>query len=914
MVKALLFDCFQYYHGLKLNNDCTQSKCRVPDECAQFNAVYNILHFLTDRNFIRPNETTENLSAVMLFLPVARSTAALPFYHNLMAKRLQNDLVRVVAMDMGLKNALFDECLISDSWLVGLGGLFVLLSMWLYTSSFFVTINTVIAIVFSLGISYFIYAMVFKLKFFPFMNLLVLIVIVGVGSDDAFIFMKMWHCILKERHKKNINSPLTPSSSFASDTNNPYDSLVGVMARTLQHASLSMLVTSLTTAAAFYASYASSITAVRCFGIFAGTAVMVNYALMITWLPASVSISERIHCFSLNWFSNLKILAGRIGKLVKFYGQLSDKVEQFIIILVLNYAIVWIILLGFVGLCSAVIVLYWPKLELPDTPNFRLFTSDHLFELYDTKFKDLFWFEKMYTSSDSFKMPIRFVWGVKAIDDGNYLDPTSRGNLHLDASFNVSAPESQVWLLEFCHSLKQQPFYQMSFGLLVPNCFIENLIAWMARKCKDSMSDIDRFPCCEASTFPFSSDVFDFCLPESISSLYETPREIFIPGVAGPKFQIVGRTNTSIVTRVRALVVESDSNQSFSHSFDEISKFVNSVQTWFQEQLKTAPTGMKNAFFISELDFYDLQDTLSKGTVISICMAMGVALIVLLLVTLNVLVSLYAIITVTLTIFTIVGTLVLFGWKLNILESVAVSTAIGLAVDFSLHYGVQYRFSKDPSGVQDRQTSSHYALRRMIGPTIMAALTTGVAGILMLPSNVLAYIQIGIFLVVSMTISWIFSTFFLMSLLSVFGPEYGFGQVSFKSLSRFKNGSSSGAGDIKTQIDIINSTIHHHQNAASEQLLSASSSTAQCELFGSGIGSESHELDSLSNSLVAVKTMSLDSSQTAPSLSNSMSIRPTSFDRSFKKKKTFVLDQSPSTNSTTTVCQVTDDDSDYYKM
>jgi predicted RND superfamily exporter protein len=37
-----------------------------------------------------------------------------------------------------------------------------------------------------------------------------------------------------------------------------------------------------------------------------------------------------------------------------------------------------------------------------------------------------------------------------------------------------------------------------------------------------------------------------------------------------------------------------------------------------------------------------------------------------------------------------VAILVLFGWTLNVVESIAVSVAIGLAVDFSLHYGVQY--------------------------------------------------------------------------------------------------------------------------------------------------------------------------------------------------------------------------------
>lgn len=344
----------------------------------------------------------------MIFLPVARSKDALPFYHNLMKKNLQTDLVGVVAMDMGIKNALFDECLLSDAWLVGLGGLFVIICMWLYTSSFFVTINTIIAIVLSLGMSYFIYVIVFKLKFFPFMNLLVLIVIVGIGSDDAFIFMKIWHCVYMERFRKNINSPLTPSSSFASD---PYpdsrDSLVGVMAKTLEHASLSMLVTSLTTAAAFYASYDSSITAVRCFGIFAGTTVMVNYLLMITWLPASVSISERIYCFSRSWFINFGYFTTPIDRTLKFYGQLSGRVENLIVKLVIKYSLIWIMTLGSFGIMSAFFVLYWPKLELPDTPNFRLFVEDHPFEIYEAKYRDLFWFEKMYTSSDSFKLPIR---------------------------------------------------------------------------------------------------------------------------------------------------------------------------------------------------------------------------------------------------------------------------------------------------------------------------------------------------------------------------------------------------------------------------------------------------------------------------------------------------------------------------
>lgn len=55
MVKTLLFDCFQYYHNMKLSNDCVRSRCVVPNECKQHNAVYNILHYLADVDFIKLN-------------------------------------------------------------------------------------------------------------------------------------------------------------------------------------------------------------------------------------------------------------------------------------------------------------------------------------------------------------------------------------------------------------------------------------------------------------------------------------------------------------------------------------------------------------------------------------------------------------------------------------------------------------------------------------------------------------------------------------------------------------------------------------------------------------------------------------------------------------------------------------------
>jgi hypothetical protein len=52
----------------------------------------------------------------------------------------------------------------------------------------------------------------------------------------------------------------------------------------------------------------------------------------------------------------------------------------------------------------------------------------------------------------------RFVWGVRDVDDGDYLDPGDRGGLHYDKSFDVTSGESfgqfhQHFTSSFCFNI-----------------------------------------------------------------------------------------------------------------------------------------------------------------------------------------------------------------------------------------------------------------------------------------------------------------------------------------------------------------------------------------------------------------------------------------------------------------------------
>lgn len=250
-----------------------------------------------------------------------------------------------------------------------------------------------------------------------------------------------------------------------------------------------------------------------------------------------------------------------------------------------------------------------------------------------------------------------------------------------------------------------------------------------------------------------------------------------------------------------------------------------------------APVGMKQGWFVSDLRFYDLQHTIAESTISALLLSMIMSLLVLFLVTLDVLVSLFAVLSVTCTIFVTMAILLLCGWELNVLESVAISTSIGLAVDFSLHYSVSYRLA--PNNFS-REEAVKFALHRMCGPTAMGALTTALAGAFMLPSSVLAYIQIGSFLIAVMSISWIYATFFLMPVLCVAGPRHGFGQFSYQNLLcclwKRRNITCSSSGLDRSAVKSTLGNVHSESTFSASVTFPINSSA-----------SESHELDAFTH-------------------------------------------------------------------
>ena len=716
--RNLLQGCSKYYHKGALKPDCwdftknnkNPGRCNnVPKSCTRYNAVYNILHYLTDKSFLPdgPKPTTFLRYSLVLVPVKENKDFQVGIYKSCLKDGdLSDGNVELSGYEMSkLKYAIFKEHMITDLYLAGIAMFAVILILWVYTRSFVITSLVGLIVVSSLIIAYFIYTKVLAIQFFPFLNILTSVFLVGIAADDAFVYMDIWNQIAR-KHRAKLGQP-------SSNQDERGQELICISADTIKHASLSMFVTSFTTSAAFFASLTSEITSIRLFGIYSGLSVLCMFFLMVTWFPAVVILERTVFsrfncCFTFcRKFQETEIkrtcsIKRVVDKLKVWHTIFFTNLLPQIVVKLRYFSVVFLFL---VAVGSIVISTVKPGLQLPSSQDFKMFRESHALEKYPLKLKKNFHFET--TKRTSFS--VNLIWGIKATDTGDQFDPRDTGSLIWDRDFDIVNKESQQWIVNFTSRLKQQAFVASDTN---PS-FIEEFFNYMRTNCTNS-SKI----CCTDSKFPYSSSILSECLQrmqcQKIKAVQFSGKSI---AGGAPLFD----TKSG---RLRALSIKLESTVPFTWSYDPADRFWAEAEDWVHEEFNGAPSSV-NGWFISELKFYDLQKSLSKGTFISMSISLAVAFGVMLVTTGNVYISVFATVTITCALGVTVGSLVLMGWKLNILESITLSVAVGLSVDFALHYGVAYVLAMDKA---DRKSRVSVSMIDMSSAISMAAFTTFLTG------------------------------------------------------------------------------------------------------------------------------------------------------------------------------------------
>ena len=727
-VEQTLITCSPFYFQGNFSAECLNSSCPdVPAECGV--EIFIILHYMTDYRYLDPRDNYRVLRYVQTVVNIPRDHW-LDFYVESLFEndKLTNEHVTIAGIDSYIKFDVFNVLTKRDARYILFAGAVIVMLMYLYLRSILIIFVTLITIAFALVLAYCLYLLVFRISFFPYVNIYSIIIVIAIGADDVFIVYDTWTLMKALHSDKDIQFWFS---------------------KTMSHAALSVFVTSLTTATAFMANLVSEITSIRLFGIFAGMAILCNFILMITLIPATILLLE---WFENRWLKNCKMSAC----CDKFYDSMK-RVGDFIFGKVFTFLVtkLWFILLpvfAAIGAWGVVATLYTPKLPLPRSSTIPLFSDDNPIERYDKSLQNRFRFA-IAALADS-GLVLDFVWGVKALDNGNHFDPHDFGKLVLDTDFHISSVESWLWMKNFCHSVRNASFSNPQYA--ASPCLMDLFEGHVAASCSGQANAT----CC-GHTQPYPANIFDSCFKDFIVEnefvLHET--------VDTPHFD---STNNLVVYSL-----EIQSVLRFSGSFSIMGNYLEQFNSFTSRHISSAPDGLKGGWFTSAFQFYDIQRALSSGTFLAIGVSLACAAAVMLLTSLNILITLYAIFTIFLTIFFTGGILVQLGWELNVLESVILTSSVGLSIDYAIHYGVAYLQADSP----DREPRVQHSLTHVCSSVAMASITTFFAGTSVYFSDIRGYRQLSVFLMVVMFSSWSFATFFFLSICRFIGPSGNCAQI-----------------------------------------------------------------------------------------------------------------------------------------
>ncbi|XP_061650572.1 protein dispatched homolog 2 isoform X3 [Phyllopteryx taeniolatus] len=781
----LLRRCAPYYYDGHLVETCfpshKYSSCSsVPSRCKQSRIVFQILHFLVDKDFLGP-QTAEyqipTLKYSLLFLPVDKGERMMEIYmSSLKGRDLTYKNTTITGMDLGIKQTLFKYYLARDSVFPILAIICLLITMALYLHSLFMVALSVVAISGSLLTSYFLYKVAFRLTFFPLVNLSAALILLGSCSNQVFIFADFWNMQLSQK----------PSASLEKRVH-----------RVLQEMGYLILASGLTSSAAFCSGYLSSITAIRCFAVYLGTASFISSLMALVWLPCSFILRERYMgassasaspqgwkpCCAKNpdgfWdASSRKRCLFTFGqKLSEVRRGLTDTSNLvFLKILpcgVVKFRYIWVCSFAVLAAGGTYMSCFDPGMKLPtlDTTIAQLFRSSHPFERYDAEYRHMFMFEREMSGEDR-PVTLMLVWGIKPTDNGNHFNPKSNGSLVLDPDFTMSEPGAQVWLRDLCGHVQNQSFYsapslQDSDAMTDNVCFVEQLLHWVSfRRCSES--DDTLHICCNNVSFPFPPRVFEDCLRMMLAERSAKGR---LTHGGGAYFQPDGR--------IAALVLAFNTTYRYSFNFSQTNVFYREILEWFNKEISGAPPGLENGWFISQLSLFDLQQALSSEMLVVAGTSVSLTFAFLLLTTWNIPLSVYGTVAVGGSVFVTVGLLILLEWQLSGIEALFISSAAGLSVEFVANYCISYCFAPH----LDQIGRVAHSTKRMGCPVAIVSGAFFCTGIIMLPSTVLLFRKLGIFLFLVKCVACGFATFFFQSLCCFFGPRKNCGRVALPCLS-----------------------------------------------------------------------------------------------------------------------------------
>ncbi|CEF67662.1 Protein dispatched [Strongyloides ratti] len=603
----------------------------------------------------------------------------------------KSKFIQLKGLNFEVKRDLLLPYAIRDSKLAIIAAIIVFIIIGLY--SFSITYTLAILYMLSTSVLSALAVYTFFTQDFPLLNLVVFVLLIAIGSDDAFLVY----------------------SSFKSGEN--FD--VYTFHESLKHIATTMFLTQFSTVVPFFVNILSKVIVFRSFGLFAGFTLTFNYFLLISFLPAFVALEKKLS----------KQICPRLKPpTIKWMNKLiNHSINEILPAVVIQGRFVWIVSLTIYSGISIFIIIN--QLHLPQYNPLQLFARNNLHEWFDNNAEIQFEFVE---TKLALPLNMRLVWGLNKVQSLSHFNADKVTNVTVDKRFRIRTLTELKNLAKELYRMRNLPFVQH------PTKFWpERFLDW-----SKTLPCTPDAACCNVTNKYFEDDFLDYCMRISTTQIPTMFNDT--PIYHNVTFEFVGYT-ALLPTQLK-----------YNHRFKLLSEAFDKFDNEFIPMMSS-----NNFWYSPEWSLMSIWIDLQKAivsdcqysTYISIFVVAIFAFICLKLK------SIVALICITFIVISSGGTVVFFGWELGVLEAVILVLVVGLSFDYTLHYGAAI----PKSGCVYHRIEQ--ALKTAAVPVALAASTSFLAGFVMLFSITHAFFQVGMFLVVSILASYIFSTFFFLPLL-----------------------------------------------------------------------------------------------------------------------------------------------------
>eukprot|EP00980_Cylindrotheca_fusiformis_P007084 scaffold1482_cov120-Cylindrotheca_fusiformis.AAC.26 len=647
------------------------------------------------------------------------------------------------------------KILVRDALLALISLAFVFLWLRLNTGSWFLATVGFFEIAFSIPVAWFLFSVVFRIKYFATLNALAIFIVAAIGADDIFIFMDAY----KQSKWKD------PQNLVDMETR---------MSWIYRRTGTAMAITSATTCAAFLCTLNTPLTSIQSFGIFAAIVIFIDYVLVMTLFCAAVVIYhdrfEDNSCCGCCWPcgtlkpSNTDKARHHLEQSGGGHGQ-GDCVSRFfentfsgIIKTPINRLIIFVLFLIWMGLAI------WQAVQIEPTKEAEQFLDeDHPLQ------KSLTISNREFpTAKDDSGLKVFYAWGLEDVDrDGVnlLLDPDDYGEPRFVEDFDFN-PQCQTKLLSFCDKLRTDPQYEdvikRNSGVGEVYCFIEELAAFNVQgnldDCQYVRTGAWRNETWQVDPSNLSSimgsflrqkSCFDDDRVETISGRYQD--ELGWDGSA-MKYAAISAESKSLT----AFTMQSE-----SETREEYDQFI-AIGEEADDVISQYCSGN---VVVTDLDekfvFMNNQAIYVRSAVQSSALGVGIAFVVLLISTRVFHLAFFASLCIISVLISVVGTMVMLGWDLGSVESILIGIVAGFSVDYVVHLAHAYEVA---GGSTYARVTDAFA---DMGISVFNGMITSVgASIPLFLCSLQFFSKFGTFLCLTIAFSWIFANFVFMSILA----------------------------------------------------------------------------------------------------------------------------------------------------